>query len=90
MSTNELEIINSHRMINKYENGSVINPLKESPGFVIIEPTKVADCYWDYEKMSIQAQDVMHSLDTLYPNVQQLHQFDWSSGHTKAVKVDYL
>ena len=50
-----------------------MNPLKESPGFVIIEPTKVADGYWDYEKMSIQAQDIMHSLDVLHPNVQQLH-----------------
>ena len=50
MFTNELEIINSHRIINKYDNGSVINPLKESPRFVIIEPTKVADGYWDYER----------------------------------------
>ena len=50
MSTNELEIINSHRMINKYDNSSVIKPLKESPGFLILEPTKVADGYWDYEK----------------------------------------
>ena len=73
MSTNELEIINSQRMINKYDNGSVIKPLKESPGFLILEPTKVADCYWDYEKRSIQAQDVIHSLDVLHPNVQQLH-----------------
>ena len=84
MSSNEVEIINSHRMINKYDNGSVMNPLKESPGFVIIEPTKVADGYWDYEKMSTQAQDVMHSLDVLHPNVQQLHQYDWSSGHAKS------
>ena len=50
MFTNEIEIINSHRIINKYDNGSVMNPLKESPGFVIIEPTKLADGYWNYEK----------------------------------------
>ena len=29
-------------MINKYDNGSVMNPLKESSWFVIIEPAKVA------------------------------------------------
>ena len=61
-----------------------MNPLKESPGFVIIEPTKLADGYWNYEKRSIQAQYVMHSLDVLHPNVQQLHQYDWSSGYAKS------
>ena len=71
-------------MINKYDKGSVINPLKESPGFVIIEPTKVADGYWDYEIISIQAQGVIYSLDVLHQNVQQLHQYDWSSGHAKS------
>ena len=84
MSKNELEMINSHRMINKYENGSIMNPLKESPGFVIIEPTKIADGYWDYENISIQAQGVMYSLGVLHQNVQQLHQYDWSSGHAKS------
>ena len=84
MSKNELEMINSHRMINKYENGSVMNQLKESPGFVIIEPTKIADGYWDYENISIQAQGVMYSLGVLHQNVQQLHQYDWSSGHAKS------
>ena len=77
-------------MIKKNDKGSVMNPLKESPGFVIIEPTKVADCYWDYEKMSIQTQDVMHSLDTLHPNVQQLHQYDWSSRHAKSCEGGLL
>ena len=33
--------------------------------------------------MSLQTQDVIHALDCLEPNIQQLHQFDWSSGHAK-------
>ena len=58
-------------------------PLLESPGLRIIDPTKAGDGYWNYEKMATQTEDVMHALQVFEPNIQQLHQYDWSSGHKK-------
>ena len=58
-------------------------PLLESPGLRIIDPTKACDGYWNYEKIDTQTVDVMHSLRVLEPDIQQIHQCDWSSGHKK-------
>lgn len=84
MSAAELAIVNTARVGITYRcDGEPMLPLLESPGLRIITPTKAADGYWDYTKMAIQTEDTMHSLDVLEPEVQQLHQFDWSSGHKK-------
>ena len=58
--------------------------LKESPGLRIIGPTKAGDGYWKYENMAAQTEDVMQALQVLEPDIQQLHQYDWSSGHNKS------
>ena len=34
--------------------------------------------------MAAQTEDVMHALQVLEPDIQQLHQYDWSSGHKKS------
>lgn len=41
----------------------------ESPGIIVIEPTKDANGYWNFNKMSKQTQDVILALDTLECNV---------------------
>ena len=85
MSEAELEVVNEDRVGKKYKDGGKpMEPLKESPGIVVIEPTKDGDGYWNFDKMSVQTQDVMHAMDVLECNIQQLHQFDWSSGHAKS------
>ena len=33
--------------------------------------------------MATQTVDVMHTLKVLDPDIQQIHQYDWSSGHKK-------
>jgi len=63
-----------------------MDKLTESPGLRIIDHSKAGEGYWNYEKMAIQTEDVMTAMDTLHPNVQQLHQFDWSSGHKKSLE----
>ena len=84
MSTQELVQVNTARNGKHYFDGTPMLPdLKESPGLRIINPTKAADGYWNYEKMAVQTEDVMHALQVLEPTVQQLHQYDWSSGHKK-------
>ena len=35
--------------------------------------------------MEKQTEDLMHALEVLEPQVQQLHQYDWSSGHKKGL-----
>ena len=50
--------------------------LKESPGIFILDPTKAGDGYWNYENMEAQTEDVMHALQVLDPDIQQLHQYD--------------
>ena len=84
MSGPELELVNKNRVGRKYLDGQPMEPLVESAGIRIIEPSKDSDGYWNFEKMSEQTQDVMHTMDTLKPEIQQLHQFDWSSGHAKS------
>ena len=83
MSTEELKEVNLSRVGNAYADTTPMLPLLESPGLRIIDPIKAGDGYWNYEKMATQTEDVMHSLKILEPNIQQLHQFDWSSGHKK-------
>jgi len=75
--------VNAARVGNSYKDGSVMGPLVESPGLRIINPTKAGDGYWNYEKMAVQTEDTMHALGVLEPTYQQIHQFDWSSGHKK-------
>ena len=58
--------------------------LKESPGLRIINPTKAGDGSWNYEKMARQTEDVLWALQVLDLNIQQIHNYDWSSGHAKA------
>ena len=83
MTEDDLQKINMKRRDKKYMDGTEMPQLKSSPGLKIIDPTKAGDEYWNFEKMSIQTQDVIHALDCLEPEIQQLHQFDWSSGHAK-------
>lgn len=37
--------------------------------------------YWDNPKMLTQTEDYMDAFETVYPNMQMVVQFDWSSGH---------
>ena len=85
ISANELTQVSLCRAGNVYANADAtpMLPLLESPGLRIIDPTKAGDGYWNYEKMATQTEDVMHALQVLEPNIQQLHQYDWSSGHKK-------
>ena len=78
MTKDELDCVNFSRVTKG------MKELNESPGCVIIDPTKAGDGYWNYEKISAQTQDVIHAMDVLEPDHQQLHQFDWSSGHAKS------
>ena len=84
MSAPELEVVNADRVGCTYADGQSMEPLMESPGCRIIEPSKDGDGYWNFDKMSVQTQDIMAAMDTLEPEIQQLHQFDWSSGHAKS------
>lgn len=78
MTEDELDCVNFSRVMKG------MTELKQSPGCVIIDPTKSGDEYWNYEKYSAQTQDVIHTMDVLEPDHQQLHQFDWSSEHAKS------
>ena len=84
MNQDELKNIHMSRQGKKYMDGTDMTDLESSPGLKIIDPTKAGDGYWNFEKMSLQTQDVIHALDFLEPDIQQLHQFDWSSGHAKS------
>jgi len=84
MSTSELAKVNIERNGRQYIDNTPMLPLLESPGMRIIDPTKAGDGYWNYEKMAYQTEDVMHAMTVLEPNIQQLHQYDWSSGHKKS------
>jgi hypothetical protein len=37
--------------------------------------------YWDNAKMLTQTEDYMDAFETVYPDMQMVVQFDWSSGH---------
>ena len=85
MSSDELAQVNDARSGRLYADGTPMLPdLKESPGIRIINPSKAGDGYWNYEKMATQTEDVMCALRVLEPDIQQVHQYDWSSGHKKA------
>ena len=58
--------------------------LPKSPGYKIIDPTKAGDGYWNFNEMSHQAEDVMYAMDVLELEIQQLHQYNWSSGHDRS------
>jgi len=45
MSDAELKTVNDHRCGKTYSDGSAMKPLKESPGIVVIEPTKDGNGY---------------------------------------------
>ena len=83
MTEDELNQINLKRIGEKYLDGTELPQLDSSPGLKIIDPTMAGDGYWNFNKMSLQTQDVIQSLNCLEPDIQQLHQFDWSSGHAK-------
>ena len=84
MSANDLPEVNAARAGNSYLDKSPMLPnLKESPGLRITDPTKAGDGYWNFKKMANQTEDVLHALHVLEPHIQQLHQYDWSSGHKK-------
>ena len=90
MSAVELAEVNASRELTKYTNTNQMLPLVESPGLRLIDPTKAGDGYWNYEKMEKQTEDLMHALEVLEPEVQQLHQYDWSSGHKKGLEGGLL
>ena len=90
MSTDELVEVNHAHVGCSYASGVLpdelersMEPLLESPGLCIIDPTKAGDGYWNYKKMATQTEYLMHALQELETEIQQLHQFDWSSGHKK-------
>ena len=84
MSAAELTKANTVRSDHQYTNETPMLPLAETPGLRIIDPTKAGDGYWNYEKIAYQTQDVMHAMSVLKPDIQQLHQYNWSSGHKKS------
>ena len=90
MSVEELALVNAARMGKFYNDEKPMLPLSESPGLRIIDPTKAGDGYWNYEKMATQTEDMMHALGVLEPEFQQLHQYDWSSGHKKGLEGGLL
>ena len=83
---NELTQVNLQRVGKFYVNAdsTPMPQLKESPSLRIIDPTKAGDGYWNYENMAARTEDVMHALQVLEPDIKQLHQYDWSSGHKKS------
>ena len=83
ISSEELIKVNTCQVGKFYDDTTPMLPLLEIPGLRIIDPTKAGDGYWNYEKMSTQTVDVMHALPILEPGIQQIHQYDWSSGHKK-------
>ena len=83
MSAAKFTKVNTARSDQQYTDETPMLPLAESPGLRIIDPTKAGDGYWNYEKMAYHMQDVMHAMSVLEPDIQQLHQYDWSSGHKK-------
>ena len=58
-------------------------PLDEHLGLLIFNPTKASDRYWNYEKIATETEDTMHAIQVLEPEIQQLHQYNWSSNHKK-------
>ena len=86
MSTKELVEVNASRVLTIYTNTNLMLPLVESPSLRIIGPTKAKYGYWNYKTMDTQTEDLMHALEVLEPEFQQLHQYDWSSGHMKGLK----
>ena len=78
IAAQELEEINVARTMKG------MSELRNSPGCVMIDPTKVGDGYWNFERMASQTTDVIHAMDILESHIQQLHQFDWSSGHARS------
>ena len=87
MTEDELEKVNQYRKNKYYQtrelDGTVVpmEGLTESPGLKIIDHSKAGEGYWNYQKMARQTEDVIVAMDVLQPNLQQLHQYDWSSGH---------
>ena len=83
MSAEELIKVNTCQVGKFYDETTPMLPLLESPGLRIIDPTKASDGYWNYEKMATQTVDVMPALQVIDPDIQQIHQYNWSSGHKK-------
>ena len=50
--------------------------LNESPGMRVIDHSVAGEGYWNYNKMAIQCEDAISTMDLLRPHLQQLHQFD--------------
>jgi hypothetical protein len=55
----------------------------ESPGLVFFQYGKNKDGYWDGALFEKQCEDVIDSLEILYPGMQLLLEVDHSSGHLK-------
>jgi hypothetical protein len=84
ISEEELTKINSWRAA-KYNNTK--DALTESPGLRYLVYGK--DVYWNYERFSVQVNDLLDCFECLYPEYQLALEVDRSSGHTKK-KVDGL
>ena len=69
-----------------HTNGKSIMPLNEIPGLHIIGLVKAGDGYLKYEKLATHTEDMMHGMSILELDIQQLHQYDWSSGHKKGLE----
>ena len=60
--------------------------LMVSPGLRVIDHYMAGEGSWNYIKMAIQTEDVITSINFLQPQLQQIHEFDWSSGHKKRLE----
>ena len=56
--------MNNGRIRKHYTDGTNMEPLEESPGICVTDPTKAGDGYWNYNKMARQTENVMDVLDT--------------------------
>lgn len=57
-------------------------PLAMSPGLAALEFGKDKEGYWNMARMCEQFEQVVDAAEVIYPDVQLIAHFDWSSGHS--------
>eukprot|EP00733_Pompholyxophrys_punicea_P000119 Pompholyxophrys_punicea_v1_NODE_18_length_5920_cov_44.741176.p1 type:complete len:649 gc:universal NODE_18_length_5920_cov_44.741176:695-2641(+) len=60
-----------------------------SPGLAFLSYGKQKEGYWNFEKLASQTSELIDVFEFLYPELQLIGEFDWSSGHADH-KVDGL
>lgn len=77
LSLDELQLVNNCRkQLGKEE-------LLESPGLTFFEYGKNNDGYWNYDLFIKQVDDILDTIETLYPYMQVLLEVDHSGTHLK-------